>query len=122
VLSKTERIKYSGLFQQAFQKGKTFKSQNLRLTFTQSLPQFQTKLPLVGFVVSKNFSKKAVERNKIKRRLREIYRIFRIDAHNSSKLKSLGLIVVSVKPESASLNYDVLKQELEFLLKKSLSL
>jgi ribonuclease P protein component len=120
VLTKTERIKYSGLFQQAFQKGKTIRSKNLRLSFTTTLPQYKDKLPLVGIVVSKGFSKKAVERNKIKRRLREVYRKFRLNHNNANKLNNIGLLVVAIKPEAGMLEYAELREELQFLLSKSL--
>lgn len=116
MLKKNERIKYSGLFKQAFQKGKTLRSKNLRLTFTRTLEKFSGQLPLVGIIVSKNFSKKAVARNRIKRQLREVYRLFRLEPQNAEKLKKIGLLVFSVNPNSEKLNFKDIEKEITKLL------
>lgn len=100
LLSRQERIKYSGLFQQAYTKGSSIHSTNFRLTYTKTLPQYASALPLVGFVVSKNYSKLAVDRNRIKRQMREVYRIYRSESAHREILKRVGLLVISVKPES----------------------
>ncbi|MEK7103922.1 MAG: ribonuclease P protein component [Patescibacteria group bacterium] len=66
----------------------------------------------IGFVVSKKVSKKAVTRNKIKRRLREISR-------NIIKELEKGFdIVVFTKPEIAESDFKQIKNALEILLKK----
>jgi ribonuclease P protein component len=122
LLAKSERLRLNGLFQQAYEKGRTLHSAHLRLTYTKSRPELINKFPLVGFAVSKNFSKKAVLRNKIKRRLREIYRSYRNDPINAGKLKPLGLLVIGAKPgadpKSSFYGYQNLKIELEALFEK----
>ncbi len=100
MLSRQERIKYKGLFQQAYNKGKTLVSPNFRVSFTKTLAHCADKLPLVGFVVSKNYSKKAVNRNRIKRQVREVYRIYRQNPEHVQRLKSIGLLVITIKPEA----------------------
>jgi ribonuclease P protein component len=66
----------------------------------------------IGFVVSKKISKKAVIRNKVKRRLREISR-------NIIKDFEKGFdIVVFTKPEIANCDFNQIKNALELLLKK----
>lgn len=67
-----------------------------------------------GIVVSKKISKKAVNRNKIKRRLKEIIRQINI--------KSGFDIVIVAKPEILDKKYQEIKDELEELLKKLISL
>lgn len=62
-----------------------------------------------GVVVSKKISKKAVNRNKIKRRLREIIR----QAHIRPGLD----IIIIAKPEIIDKNYQDIKNELEDLFK-----
>lgn len=120
MLTRNERIKYSGLFEQAYEKGRSLNSEHLRICFTQSLEHLKDKLPLVGFVVSKKFSKKAVKRNRIKRQIREIYRLYRQDEQNAEKLKSAGLLVISLNSRRAKnkpeLSYEGLQRELKSLL------
>ena len=120
MLTRPERIKYSGLFTQAFQKGRSLKSKNFKIQFTKSLEQYSSRLPLCGFVVSKNFSKKAVLRNRIKRQIREIYRLYRLKPNNAEKLKKIGLLIFVVKVDSGHLDasYQELKRELEALLNR----
>jgi len=97
VLKREERLKYNGLFLQAFEKGRTLKSDNFRITYTKTRGDYSDKLPYVGFVVSKKFSKKAVIRNKYKRAMREIYRLFRMDSKKAESLKKIGLLVIAIK-------------------------
>ncbi len=127
MLSKSERLKYRGLFLQAYEKGKKLSSANLIINYTASRKDHEGKLPYVGFTVTKKFSKKAVLRNLVKRRLREIYRIYRQDAAHQERLKKLGLLVIAVRGsindpkdpiEESRWSYATLKTQLETLLNK----
>lgn len=71
MLPKVNRLKRKKDFEQVFKKGKGFKEDFLFLKINNN----NLKNNRFGFVVSKDFSKKATLRNKIKRRLREIVRI-----------------------------------------------
>lgn len=121
MLTREERLKYSGLFQQAYGKGKSLYDKNLRLTYTKTRDTHQDRLPFVGLAISKNYSKSAVKRNLIKRQLREIYRLYRLNEANAERLKTTGLLVISLKKSTTAdlkLNYAGLKNELEALLGK----
>ena len=127
MLSKSERLKYRGLFLQAYQKGKKLSSANLIVNYTPTRADCAERLPFVGFSVSKKYSKKAVLRNLVKRRLREIYRLYRLDESKQAKLKSIGLLVIAVRgsitdpkdpQEESRWAYSSLKTELESLLEK----
>jgi ribonuclease P protein component len=127
MLSKSERLKYRGLFLQAYEKGKKLTTANLILNYTPTRVDCAGRLPFVGFSVSKKYSKKAVLRNLVKRRLREIYRLYRLDKNKQEKLKSIGLLVIAVRgsitdpkdlQEENRWSYATLKTQLEFLLDK----
>jgi ribonuclease P protein component len=116
MLQRSERIKYSGLFTQAFQKGKKLYSDNLCLIYTPTRENLEKQLPLTGFVISKTYSKKAVARNRIKRQIREIYRLYRAKAENLAKLKKTGLLIVRVNTKTPIDNHAKLEKELLGLL------
>jgi len=118
MLKRSERIKYSGLFAQAFQKGHKLYSKNLCLAYTATREHLDDSLPLVGFSISKNYSKKANKRNKLKRQLREIYRLYRQDSKKQAVLKKIGLLIIQVKSKTLIEDYQKLKSELEMLLAK----
>ncbi|SRR5258708_1240779 len=63
--------------------------------------------PRIGFIVSKKISTKAVERNKIKRTLREIIR------KNISYMKTGMDYVIIVKPGILHISHDKLEIELK---------
>ncbi len=124
MLSRSERLRFNGLFLQAYEKGKCFTSKSLKINFTVTRENYKDRLPFVGFVVSKKFSKSAVIRNKYKRGLREIYRLFRLNTENAEKLKAIGLLVISlknsVKSDKSQSTFNEYKLELEELLRKCL--
>ncbi len=71
MLSKENRIKKKKDFERIFKEGRGFKEDFLFLKIAKN----NLKISRFGFIVGKNFSKKAVLRNKIKRILRELVRI-----------------------------------------------
>lgn len=64
-----------------------------------------------GFTVSKKVSKSAVKRNKLKRRLREIYR------QNKSMLPANISIIIRVLPQAAGADFNGIKDEVLSLFK-----
>jgi len=65
----------------------------------------------IGIVISKKVSKKAVERNLLKRRLRAIYRT------NKQWFSSLDMVIVAL-PSSLSANYSELLNDIEEHIEK----
>ena len=95
-------------FQNVFKKGKSFKQDFLVIKTAKS----KLKDSRFGFVAGKNFSKKATERNKIKRRLREIIK------KRFNQIKTGTDVVLIVMP-GAENNFNKIEETLSKLLKKS---
>jgi ribonuclease P protein component len=72
--SKKEKLKSKKLIEQLFAEGKSVSAHPLRLIFIETSFVEDVKLK-VGMSVSKRNFKKAVDRNRIKRLLRECYRL-----------------------------------------------
>ena len=72
MLPRSERLCKRSDFLWLQQKGKLYRSKLLRLVLARKNPPAR----LIGFTVSKRISKKAVERNRLKRQLRSACRSF----------------------------------------------
>lgn len=96
-------------FDKIFRSPNKFYSNNLVLKFykTENLNN------RFAIVVSKKISKKAVERNKIRRRIYEVLRL------NLDKIKTPYDIVFLVKKGVISLEYCEIESEIMYILKKS---
>lgn len=108
MLPKENRLKKEKEFEAVFKGGRTLKGKYVFLRYLIN----GTDKTKVGFVVSKKISKLAVERNKIKRRMREVVRLKR----NSLK-DGLSIVIVSL-PQIKEAPYKEIKEDLENLLHK----
>lgn len=111
MLKKSQRINKTRELQKVYRLGRNIHTSTLVIKFVQqSNPAFQSR---VGLVVSKKVSKKAVERNRIKRVLREEMRKI---------INSLdkGDYMIVVKPNTSALTNELLRQSLHKALKKGL--
>jgi len=97
--TKDEKLLKNLDFRKVFDKGKKCKGKYLLLFYTSGNTR------KIGIVVSKKVSKKAVVRNKLKRRLREIYRT------NKSCLPGNLFVVVVAMPFAAKVNYEELERD-----------
>lgn len=107
-LPKINRIKGKKYFTLILKKGKTKKSEFLTLKFLES-PSKESRF---GFLVSQKVSKKAVIRNKVKRRLSEIVR---------QKLKEIKKPIDGVfiaKPGIEKEKFQKIKEEIEKIFQK----
>ena len=108
MLGAENRLKKKKDFEKIFKQGRGFKRGHLYLKITKNGLEHSR----FGFIVGKNFSKKAVERNKIKRKLRELIK------ENLNKIKTGTDCVLVVMPGAES-NYDKLKETVAKLFKKA---
>lgn len=96
--SKNERLKSRKLIQNIFRKGKSIKAFPVIAVY---LPGQEHDGVKVGFSVAKKKIRKAVDRNLIKRRMLEAYRINR-DVYEVSNIPGLALMLIYVKDEPES--------------------
>jgi len=85
--SKEERLRKEREFREVFDHGKSLGGSTVAFYFKPN----QLGFPRAGFIVSKKVSKKAVERNRAKRLMREVFRL------NKHKLKPYDLIFIARK-------------------------
>ena len=112
MLSKLNRIKKKKDFEIIFKKGKSFKNKLFILRFLKN----NFNQSRFGFVVSQKVSKKAVIRNKIRRRLSEI---IKDNLKNIQKPENnLDLVFISL-PETAGKEFLAIKESVEELLIKA---
>ena len=110
--SNREKLKSKKLIEQLFSEGKSVSAFPLRLMFIETSFDEDVRLK-VGVSVSKKKFKKAVDRNKIKRLLREVYRLNKNVYFNNitTQYALMILYIGSDKPDFQSLE---LKMKLLF--------
>jgi len=108
MLPKENRLKKEKEFEAVFKGGRTIRGKSVFLRYLIN----GTEQTRVGFVVSKKISKLAVERNKAKRRMRDIVRL------KKNNLKDgLSVVIVSLPPIKG-MEYKEIKEDIEKLLSK----
>jgi ribonuclease P protein component len=108
--SKLEKLKYKKLIEILFSEGKSVTLFPLRIVFLQK--EHDGVKPLkVGFSVPKRLIKKAVDRNRIKRQLREVYRLNKEEFYQLIDKKYIMMVVFmdGKKYESPILNTKMIK-------------
>jgi ribonuclease P protein component len=108
MLPKKFRLRKKNDFDKVYKKGRKITSEFFLIKIKPSGLKFSR----IGFVVSKKTAGKIVLRNKLKRRMREIIRLFR------EELKGGYDIIIVAKPTSLDKNYKDLEIDLKKLLKK----
>lgn len=108
MMQKVYRLRRRSSFDYVYKRGKSYSDNNLVLVCLDG----KLPLPKVGFVVGKKVGK-AVVRNKVKRRLREIFRALlpEVKGHTS--------YIVVARSLAASVSFDRLRQSLVTLLQKA---
>jgi ribonuclease P protein component len=105
-LKKAERLKSEKLIKELFKKGSSFYSYPLKLFY---LPAEAPQTPQVLFTVPKRKFKKAVDRNKIRRRMREAYRLNK-DLIPADRAFYLAFVYIADKQEDYQLVESKLKK------------
>jgi len=108
MLPKKFRLKKKKVFESVFKKGKVIKGQSVFLNIKKNNLTYSR----FGFVVGKKTAKKAVVRNKIKRRLRGIIK------REILNIKDGFDVVIVTNPKIVEKEYQEIREELKDVLKK----
>lgn len=107
MLSKANRLEKESDFRKVFNQGRLISGEFIWLKYRKN----SSDRGRAGFVVSLKISKKATERNKIKRRLRSAFRRFQEQVSGYD-------IIVGAKPEIKRQKFSEIVRDLENLLTK----
>ena len=115
-LKKEEKLKNKRLIEKLFEEGKSLSKFPLRLVYLQL--EHSSNYPIqVAFSAPKRKFKKAVDRNRIKRLMREAYRKNKHLLHNGIEEKH---IIMFTYTDENELKYVEIEEKLILLLKKFL--
>lgn len=105
---KAEKLKSSKTIEKLFLEGKTQSKFPIKLFF---LPKENIETHLAAFAVPKRNFKSAVDRNRVKRQIREAYRLNKeiLDEIHGKKFVMLFLYLGKVKPQYAELENAIIK-------------
>jgi len=112
---KNERLCSKKIIDRLFAEGKSVFAFPLKIVYLETV--LQTKTPVqAGFAVSKKNFKRAVQRNLIKRRIREAYRLQKPEFYNAVNDRQLAVFFVYTAKEIA--DYKVIESAIKKGLKK----
>lgn len=109
MLSRKYKLKKDNDFKKVFKQGKNYQSDFIKIKVLKNDLEFSR----FGLIVGLKISKKATQRNRIKRRLEEIVRL------KLKQIKSGFDIVVLVNQEITEKNYQAIEKTLISLFKKA---
>jgi len=123
-LGKNERLKGRKQIEQLFSKGKSFAIVPLKVYYlisfsTASPPPFN--LQFGAGVSAKNF-KRAVDRNKIKRLIKESYRLQKTELQQTLKEKNVLLNIFFIYTDKELPDFNTVKVKVNVVLKKLLQI
>ena len=115
-LPKASRLKHHRDFRTVYERGKTYRGDHLILKVLYSSPAtlgFPLSPTRVGISISQKVSKKAVDRNRLKRQLRSVIREL------LGNIQQGLMVIVVVRPNANECNYEHFLRELKQLLLKA---
>jgi ribonuclease P protein component len=116
-LGKKEKLKSRKQIETLFAEGKSFAVFPIRVTYSFS-PANGEPLAQIGVTVGKRHFKKAVDRNRIKRLLREGYRLQKAEWAEAVKQNNLQAFLFFMYTDKTIASFDVIKAVMNQCLKK----
>ena len=115
-LGKSERLKHRKFIDQLFRKGRNFSVFPFRVYY---LFTDEVRGPLqAGFTASTRNFKKAVDRNRIKRIIREAYRLQKNSLKSELEIKNLKMAVFLVYVDKNLPAFEIIKERVRIILQK----
>ncbi|MGB5980690.1 MAG: ribonuclease P protein component [Nonlabens sp.] len=91
-LGKHQKLKGKTAISELFRNGKSIRKGAMRFVYTPILSESVTE-HRIGFVIPKRYVKKAVDRNRIKRLMREAYRLYQHDLKSEENIYLKGMFI-----------------------------
>jgi ribonuclease P protein component len=118
-LKKVERLKRRKVIEKLFSEGRAVTSFPIRVQYKIDDPLLTVSLQ-AGFSVSSRNFKKAVDRNRIKRLMREAYRLQKAPLEQALQTKQQKLALFLIYTGKELPNYALVREKIEVVLKKLL--
>lgn len=115
--NRQEKLKSRKLIEQVFSKGKAINAHPLRIVY--SVLKEKVDAPLkVGVTVSSRNFKKAVDRNRIKRLMREAYRLNKAELVTHAEKTNQQLAVFIMYTDRALPEFTLINEKMKLILNK----
>ena len=119
--SKNEKLKSKKVIDLLFNKGKSINAFPLRLVYLPKIDSDDTPVKM-GVAVSKKNIKLAVNRNSIKRRIREAYRLNNNDLKSHLKSNNIKVNIMLIYTSKQILPYKEIEDKIKVLLTRLIEL
>lgn len=116
-LNKTERLKSKKEISRLFKDGKFLYTTNFKLGWDTCVSIEKSSLKTAVSIPKKNF-KLAVDRNRLKRQIKEIYRLNKNIVYNTLENSNLSVNIIIIFNAKNKLPYKIMEPELITLLEK----
>ena len=114
---KKQKLCSETVIKEMFSKGKSFTTSALRLVWKVDNNQDEVAVKSI-IVVPKKKIRLAVKRNIIRRRMKEGYRLHKIELENMLKNKELHLVIAIIYQKENILPYKTMEEEIKLILER----
>lgn len=117
-MGKTERLKSRKAIDCLFKEGKSFSMFPFRVVYQKTAGAIESQGLQAAFSVSKRYFKKSVHRNRIKRLMREAYRLQKNELQNNLQQHNRQLIVFLMYTGNELPEYEIVMEKMKAVIKR----